>query len=528
MRYTGWDAQAMHEDTTILAGDIALPGEPPGPSIDHRRLPDELLATARTRLRRMFGFTATVCGAIAALHLVTLFIATERTSVAIGLLLFSGLSTTSGALLLVIRSARVSDERASFIGWVFVCLSSASLSFLLPPFYMSSKGAIPDVTWVSISIAMWPIIIPSGPRATAIGSSIAAMTVPLGLLYTDLFVVDIPAQDFANAMISPSAAAAVAYFGSSLIYRINRQAVQARILGSYRLEERIGAGGMGEVWRAGHARLARSAAIKLIRTEALQSHSESMTHLRARFEREARVTASLRSPHTVELYDYGKTVDGTFYYAMELLDGYDLESLVRRHGPLPPERVLYLARQVCASLEEAHQCGLIHRDIKPGNIFVCRLGTSYDFVKVLDFGLVRMTTERNAPERGANGEVRIAGTPAYLAPEAVQGPASVDHRVDIYSLGCVLYWLLTGQRVFLGDDYRDILEAHVLQSPRPPSTVTKQPVPADLEQLIMDCLDKIPAGRPECSELIARLDSCVDRGRWTEERARAWWQEHSG
>jgi eukaryotic-like serine/threonine-protein kinase len=239
---------------------------------------------------------------------------------------------------------------------------------------------------------------------------------------------------------------------SRVLYGLRRQVAEASELGQYLLEEKIGGGGMGEVWRARHRLLIRPAAIKLIRRQALGGMSEDPELLVRRFEREARATAALTSPHTVQLYDFGVAEDGRLYYVMELLDGLDLETLVRQHGPLPAERVVHLLRQVCSALQDAHANGLVHRDIKPANVVVSRAGTTFDFVKVLDFGLVRLdgARRRDRSPIDLSGADSWSGTPGYMAPEVVLGAGDTDHRVDLYALGCVAYWLLTGTMVFQG------------------------------------------------------------------------------
>jgi serine/threonine protein kinase len=232
---------------------------------------------------------------------------------------------------------------------------------------------------------------------------------------------------------------------------------------------------MGDVWRAHHRLLIRPAAIKLIRPQ--PAGDPGLLH--RRFEREARATAALRSPHTVQLYDFGVADDGTLYYVMELLEGLDLETLVRRFGQVPAERAVPILKQVCHSLAEAHQAGLVHRDIKPANLFITRAGGERDFVKVLDFGLVKLGQGSEAPEvlrLTATGAV--AGTPAYVAPEIVLGDAHVDHRADLYALGCVGYWLLTGRLVFEGDTRMKVLVQHAQTPPPPPSTRTELSIPA--------------------------------------------------
>jgi serine/threonine-protein kinase len=293
-------------------------------------------------------------------------------------------------------------------------------------------------------------------------------------------------------------------------------------VGSYNLIERIGAGGMGEVWLARHQLLARPAAVKIVHEAAL-GVAENPSAARQRFAREAQVTAELQSPHTVQLYDFGITDAGSFYYVMERLRGIDLQRMVEHHGPLPAERVVSLLKQACLSLSEAHSLGLVHRDIKPGNLFVCRLGQQFDFLKVLDFGVVSRRG-RGAPALTEVG--LVLGTPAYLAPELV-GQGAFDGRVDIYSLGCVAYWLLAGRPPFEGSDAMAVLMQHSNATPLPLSEVSEKPVPQDLDALVLECLSKDPRDRPADAERLAsRLDSLSVAGWWTQQKARAWWALH--
>ena len=256
----------------------------------------------------------------------------------------------------------------------------------------------------------------------------------------------LPAHTFGLIFVLPYlVVAGMSYIATRVVNRLGVEVRRAYDLGSYRLEALLGRGGMGEVWRASHLMLARPAAIKLIRPESLGGEPGMAA---ARFEREAQAIASLQSPNTIALYDFGSTQDGTLFYVMELLDGVDLEELVRQHGPLPAERVTYILRQACGSLAEAHARSIIHRDIKPANIYLCRRALDHDVVKILDFGLVRRLTSDTAGGKGlvTNPEL-IAGTPAYLAPEIALGGV-VDGRADLYALGCVAFWLLTGRVVF--------------------------------------------------------------------------------
>ena len=294
-------------------------------------------------------------------------------------------------------------------------------------------------------------------------------------------------------------------------------------VGSYRLIDRLGSGGMGDVWLAQHQLLRRPAAVKLVRQAATGS-TEDGPALRQRFAREAQATAELQSPHTVQLYDFGVTDTGSFYYVMERLKGMDLQRMVERYGPVSPDRAVFLLKQVCRSLAEAHALGLVHRDIKPANLFVCRLGSEFDFLKVLDFGVVSGDGgETMAPITKAG---MLLGTPAFLAPEFISG-ASFDGRADIYSIGCVAFWLLTGRAPFQAKDVVSLLMHHSGTKASPPSMCTEQSIPADLDAAVLMCLSKDPAQRPQSAERLWEMfDATGLANRWNQGRARDWWELH--
>ena len=293
-------------------------------------------------------------------------------------------------------------------------------------------------------------------------------------------------------------------------------------LGSYRLVERLGSGGMGEVWLGKHSLLARPAAVKIIRPSTLESQGAGIED---RFRREAQVTAHLASPHTVQLYDFGVTETGTFYYVMELLHGLDLHEMVKRFGPLPAERVVALLGQACLSLVEAHEHGLVHRDVKPANLFVTQLGSQFDFLKVLDFGMVKAARGDDATRLTAEGTAQ--GTPAFMSPELALGE-DVDGRSDLYSLGCAAYWMLTGRFVFDATNPTRMLMHHVQTQPSPPSQVSEIEIPQELEAIVMRCLTKKREGRPpSAAALRDELESVSASAPWTQERAREWWRRHA-
>jgi serine/threonine-protein kinase len=315
------------------------------------------------------------------------------------------------------------------------------------------------------------------------------------------------------------------------VLEIDEELLDDRLaVGSYRLISRLGWGGMGEVWRATHRLLARPAAVKLIRQQV--EPGEAHEQLVRRFEREAQVTARLRSPHTVQLYDFGVNDTGTFYYVMELLQGLDLQDIVNRFGPQVSERVIVLLQQACRSLAEAHEHGLVHRDIKPANFFVARLGNEYDYVKVLDFGIVK--DQPGSEGHDTQGSTLLSapnllkGTPAFMSPEVILGELPIDGRADLYSLACTAYWALTGRLVFQANTPTQMLVHHVQTQPLRPSEVSELQFPRDLELVLMQCLEKDPAKRP--SSALA-LETMLNRIRcqepWSEVRARAWWETHA-
>jgi eukaryotic-like serine/threonine-protein kinase len=314
-------------------------------------------------------------------------------------------------------------------------------------------------------------------------------------------------------------ASVASVFGTHLINTLRREAFEARQLGQYRLIAPLGAGGMGEVYLGEHRMLKRPCAIKLIRPE-----QAGDPRVLARFEREVQMTAKLSHWNTIEIFDYGRTDDGTFYYVMEYLPGLSLEHLLDRYGPMPAERVVHLLRQTCQGLREAHGIGLIHRDIKPGNVFTAQRGGLYDVAKLLDFGLVKPLAEMPAARLTVDGA--ISGTPLFMSPEQARGQDNIDARSDIYSLGAVAYALLSGRAPFERSSPLEVMIAHARDEVAPPSQ--HQPdVPADLERVILRCLAKRPEDRfQDVESLEQALSECAAADQWTQERAAQWWQEH--
>jgi serine/threonine-protein kinase len=305
---------------------------------------------------------------------------------------------------------------------------------------------------------------------------------------------------------------------SRIIHNLRREIRQAARLGQYTLEEKLGEGGMGLVYRASHAMMRRPTAVKLLPPE------RAGEDVIARFEREVQQTARLTHPNTITIYDYGRTPSGVFYYAMELLEGASLVSVVERDGPQPPGRVARVMEMVAGALAEAHALGIIHRDIKPANIFLCRQGGELDVAKVLDFGLVKVVDQSQDADVTLDGVVR--GTPQYLSPEGLTDPETVDGRLDLYALGAVAYYMLAGEALFSGNVV-EVCGHHLHTEPEPPSERLGRELPAGLESLVLQCLAKDPAERPQtAAEIRNRLRSNRDLPRWSQVEARQWWQRH--
>jgi serine/threonine-protein kinase len=375
--------------------------------------------------------------------------------------------------------------------------------------------------WILLIIA-YGIFIPNRwPRCTLV---VAFMTLAPFVLRTAAYITSgMPLDNWVNlvgfnGLMIVLVISAFAIYGAHRIEVLRQEAVQARRLGQYQLVKRLGSGGMGEVYLAEHLLLRRPCAVKLIRPD----RAGDAQHLR-RFEREVKTTATLTHPNTVQVYDYGHAEDGTFYYVMEYLPGLTLEQLVERHGPLPANRAIHFLRQVCGALREAHAIGLIHRDIKPGNVMICERGGRHDIAKLLDFGLVIPLGGNPGGEKLTQQGV-IVGTPAYLSPEQAGGQAEIDARSDIYSVGALAYFLLTGKPPFAGRSGIKVLAAHLYEPPAP-LNAQRSEVPAELEAVVLKCLAKNPAERySDVRSLEAALAGC-DSGRlWIEEDAAEWWQ----
>jgi serine/threonine-protein kinase len=317
----------------------------------------------------------------------------------------------------------------------------------------------------------------------------------------------------------PLVAAILAVVGTQVINSSRQAAYNARRFGQYRLKDKLGVGGMGEVYRAEHLLLKRPCVIKLIRSD-INSDAAAV----ARFEREVQAMATLTHWNTVEIFDFGHTDEGVFYYVMEYLPGMSLEDLVSQHGPLPPERTVHFLRQTCGALHEAHQLGLIHRDLKPANLFAAKLGGLHDVAKLLDFGLVRQVMREHSLSPSVTQEGSFSGSPLFMPPEQFVTYSEVDQRADIYALGCVAYFLLTGRPPFDGRNPIEVILKHTNNPVTPPSTIVPD-IPSDLESIVLRCLEKNPDDRfPDVATLERALAACACADRWTEELAKSWWR----
>jgi serine/threonine-protein kinase len=309
---------------------------------------------------------------------------------------------------------------------------------------------------------------------------------------------------------------ALAIYGAYLVNGLRTELHEAKKLGQYQLGEKLGEGGMGEVYMAEHQLLKRPCALKLIKPD-VNTNPLAL----ARFEREVQSAAMLSHPNTIEIFDYGHSNDGTFYYVMEYLPGLSVTDLVRKSGPLPPGRVVYLARQVCGALAEAHRFGLVHRDLKPANILVAILGGKCDVAKVLDFGLVKLTANPDAPQLTA--DYTVSGTPQFMSPEQATANRDLDGRADLYSLGAILYFMLTGRPPFEGSSPTELMISHARDLAVPPSQY-RGDLPPDLEAVVMRCLAKKPDERYQSARALAdALAACACAGDWNDEMAEAWW-----
>ncbi len=430
---------------------------------------------------------------------------------------------------MVLRSAKLS---AAVLHWIDAFTTLCFVGGIAGLGIAARQGYAPEMVVVvggTLALFARATLVPSAAGYTAAISSAGAIIMVSASYYiaadTAAIRPDIKLERgtwyYATIVLSWCALmVAMSTIASHIIYGLRQKVRQAQVLGQYQLEEKIGEGAMGVVYRARHAFLPRPTAVKLLRPEMASRRFVE------RFKREVSAVARLQHPSTIAIYDTGRTPDGALYYAMELLDGIELRDIVMRHGALPPGRVIHLLRQACGSLAEAHEARMIHRDVKPGNIMVCRHGGMYDVVKLLDFGLVK-EHESNRVREGPQltTERSVIGTPAYMSPEAITDPLRVDARTDLYALGAVGYFMLTGSNMFNAQTRDEVLRLQLTEIPPFPSDRLGRPIPEDLERIIMRCLEKDRDARPASArELDEALGKCQDASSWTQHEARTWWR----
>ena len=425
------------------------------------------------------------------------------------------------AMWLGCRRGRLSRHALAVVDAAFPILSTTAVTLPL----VLWPGALPGLEWAVLLVLTHVLVgravfVPSPPLRTLVIGLLAAVPVAAAMWLDEAGrATPGSVSGVVHRATWVALSIATATVTSSIIYGLRRQVREARHLGQYTLKERLGEGGMGVVYRAQHAMLRRPTAIKLLRPD--KAGAQSL----ARFEREVQLTAQLSHPNTVSVFDYGRTPDGVFYYAMEYLEGINLEALVREFGPQDPGRVVHILRQVAGSLAEAHGFGLVHRDVKPANIILCQRGGVPDVAKVVDFGLAK-DLERTASTALTQAN-DITGTPMYLAPEAITDPETVDGRSDLYALGAVGYYLLAGAHVFEGETLVEVCSHHLRTPPVAPSVRLGRSLPPDLESVLLACLEKDPARRPPTADAVStHLAMCVGVDEWGEGKAREWWRSH--
>jgi serine/threonine-protein kinase len=514
---------------------------------DGEQSSDEVRSFVQHRVASFSLLMSAVFGLFLAWRVVAIAVSQDEREAVSYVYFQAGGVLVTAALWLLLRGRARSMRFVRLAEAIGVTLGSACLTVMALYIPFNARPDIIIVQAFTMLLVGRSIYVPSSARQTlVIGALLGLLAVPaawvIGLRGFDpeMFAPGTPPALAAPRSVANSvalvaalwwaAAVLVATAASKVIYGLRKQVRDARRLGQYTLHEKLGAGGMGEVYRASHAMLRRPAAIKLLRPDRVGEQSI------ARFEREVQLTALLTHPTTVRVFDYGRTPDRVYYYAMELLDGASLDEVVRTTGTMPPGRVIHILEQCAGALAEAHAVGLIHRDIKPANIILVEQGGASDAAKVVDFGLVKPIAagagsgEEQTLEAVTSDDA-IAGTPQYMSPEAITTPDKVDARADIYALGAVAYFLVSGVEVFKGRTTLEICGHHLHTEPLPPGRrvdrIGSQPVPADLEALILRCLAKMPSARPESARALrAELARLADAGTWSEEDARAWWGEH--
>jgi serine/threonine-protein kinase len=492
-------------------------------------LPPELLKIARRRVAQLSGCVL-ICSTLGALAFFPLLrsVLEQARFPQVFFLMMVSIIGGSLALFILSRTKKIGAQLLLDLALVYevvLAFTTALTRHSIPWDQAISR----DWSEVAVWIIVFSVVIPNTPGKCLLAASLAGLTDPLGLFISVAYGNPMPSLDLFGHLFAPTFFAVIlSTVLSRMIFRMGRDIQEARQLGSYQLIEEIGQGGMGEVWLARHQMLARPAAVKVIRKlEDGASHSASSEEMIRRFQKEAKATALLESEHTIRLFDFGTTNKGAFYYAMEYLNGLNLGEFLSRFGPFPVERTVYVISQVCDSLEEAHERGLVHRDIKPANIFLCKKGTKFDFAKVLDFGLVRESFKEGTAETRLTVEGRIPGTPAFLAPEIAMGNEGIDGRADLYSVGCVAYWMVSGELVFESESPIEAVLKHVSEAPVPLSERSEVEVSPLLEEIIHRCLAKDPVDRPQsANELVRLLRDLPLTSIWTQERAKKWWRTH--
>jgi len=503
---------------------MASPDEGPRPALPAPVSGEEARVFLQERLAFLGRAYATMAvGFYLVGHVVTVFTTTYPWRRFVGdpaSLVVLGTSVAASAVWLLCRRGRLPDATLLVLDAAFVSVITILNAFMV---FAQFPGEVPGLSYartlllVTFGLVFRAVVVPSTARRTLLLGLLASVfPVATTTVWHARTAATVPA--FVQAIWTALwclGAVVIATLASRSIFGLRQQVREAWQLGQYTLLEKIGEGGMGTVYRASHAMLRRPTAVKLLPPG--QAGSERLQ----RFEREVQLTSRLTHPNTVAIFDYGRTPDGVFYYAMEYLEGLNLEDLARHDGPQPAGRVVHVLRQVAGSLAEAHEVGLIHRDVKPANvILVAQRGGASDVAKVVDFGLVKDLDQATDLSR----EDRIAGTPLYLAPEAITTPGRVGARSDLYSLGCVGYYLLTGRPVFEGRNVVEVCGHHLHTRPVPPAERLGQPVPEGLQALLLACLEKEPSRRPSfAGEFLETLDALRDVPPWTNEQARTWW-----
>ena len=488
---------------------------------------------SRERLRSFSSVFLTffIIGTILSLVLPFLLGTNRESYINVMTVLCAGLSLFSGAVYFVTSSSKISDLEVVIIGFFYVnlgCLAMATAEVVL----LSTHAASWDgISGMCIWLVLFPVMVPIHPKLALAAAIIGASTIPVSYSIGVAFGIEpLSSEQLVKWFLPPYFCAGLSFYAAKRIHKWEEKIVkiqeELQELGSYRLESLIAEGGMGKVWKASHKLLPRDAAIKIVSGKMLAKHDQDrVNELLSLFEKEAKAISTLESPHTVSLFDYGINQEGCLYYVMELLKGYDLASVITKFGPQPVGRVVHIISQACKSLEEAHSKKMIHRDIKPGNIFLCKVGVESDFVKVLDFGLV--SALKNSSKKEDNKKAKsVSGTPGFIAPELLKGEM-LDSSADIFALGCVAYWLVSGHPAYNVKSLKDPF-SYVNMVPERLSVRARKQFPDDFEQIIQDTISPDKEKRPNsAAELRILLENCSVADKWREEDAELWWKVHT-